>query len=272
MFVPSFSHHPVFPVILSLQNADSFDRLQFSGGGAESHQRPPLWRWIQEDWCCPPVFGWPGVQPCHQSRPCPKGTMLHPVKCVLPTSYLPFSVLLWEFCIHGASTAPSASYMHVEHWRVWVILLNVWQSLESQQQGNNCFEFTTHTAKTTVSSWPPTCIHCMFWPCVKWNDLSGVCICTPQEFVQKTNKTNWSTIFTPLRIWNRVCVVLLLLRKAEKVQVRAKIHTLPKVKLMVRDWTALSQGPHQPHLSPNPMDLIKYPNVLSSQQLQVPPS
>lgn len=160
MFVPSFVHHPVFPLILSLQNADCFDRLQFTGGGAESHQRPPLWWWIQEDGWCPPVFGWPCVQPCHQSRPCSKGTMLHPVRCVVQSMVTTFSVILWEFCIHTVYTGAWVSYMHAEHWRVWVtIVLNVWRDVWNyKQQRNNCFEFTTNTVNTTVSSWPPTCI------------------------------------------------------------------------------------------------------------------
>lgn len=72
------------PVTLFLQDEDCFDGLQLTGGGAQSHQRPTLWGWIQEDWWCPPVSGWPCVQPCHQSRPCPKGTMLQPGRCENP--------------------------------------------------------------------------------------------------------------------------------------------------------------------------------------------
>lgn len=72
------------PVTLFLQDEDCFDGLQLTGGGAQSHQRPTLWGWIQEDWWCPPVSGWPCVQPRHQSRPCPKGTMLQPGRCESP--------------------------------------------------------------------------------------------------------------------------------------------------------------------------------------------
>lgn len=50
-----------------------------------------------------------------------------------------------------------------------------------KQQRTIELKITAHAAKTIASSWPPTCIYSMFWPCVKGNKYSEVCICTKQN-------------------------------------------------------------------------------------------
>lgn len=68
---------------MPMQDADCFDRLQFPRGGTQSHQRPSLWGWIQEDWHGPPVSGGLCFQPRHQTRLCPKGTRLYQARCIV---------------------------------------------------------------------------------------------------------------------------------------------------------------------------------------------
>lgn len=62
------------PATRFLQDEDRFDRLQLTGGGAQSRQRLTLRGWVQENGRRPPVSGWPCVQCRHQSRPCLKGS------------------------------------------------------------------------------------------------------------------------------------------------------------------------------------------------------